>query len=107
METTAHRGWRLCAAAVMATHVHLVIGVPGDPEPESLLRDYKRYGSRRLNANWPKPSGGTWWTESGSKRKLPDEDAVIAAVRYVRNQQFPLVVWIAPEFIALIGERGA
>jgi REP element-mobilizing transposase RayT len=105
-ETTAHRGWRLCAAAILVNHFHIVVGVPGDPEPETLLRDYKSYASRRLNEIWPRPASNTWWTESGSKRKLPDANAVIAAVDYVRNQHAPLVVYIAPEF-TLPGERGA
>ena len=106
-ETTNHRGWRLCATAVMANHMHIVVGVPGDPEPAALLRDYKAYASRTLNNNWSKPESGTWWTESGSKRKLPDDDAVVAAVRYVWKQHNPLVRWIAPEFTPLLGERGA
>jgi len=93
-ETAAFRGWALLALAIMANHVHLVVGVPDDPEPESLLRDFKSYGSRKLNARFGKPASGTWWTASGSRRKLPDEHAVQAAIRYVQNQQRPLVVWV-------------
>jgi len=92
-ETAVFRGWSLLALAIMANHVHLVVGVPGDPEPESLLRDFKSYGSRRLNGRFGKPASGTWWTASGSTRKLPDERAMSAAIRYVRNQHKPLVVW--------------
>jgi REP element-mobilizing transposase RayT len=95
-ETAAHRDWQLLAVAIMANHVHWVLGVPGDPEPESLLRDLKSYGSRALNRRWSKPASDTWWTESGSKRKLPNHDAVLAAIRYVINQEFPLVIWTAP-----------
>src|SRR5437016_11908741 len=40
-ETANHRKWFLLAAAVMANHAHVVVGVPGDPEPEDLLRDFK------------------------------------------------------------------
>ena len=94
-ETAAFRGWQLLAAAVMSNHVHLVVGVPGDPAPETLLRDFKSYGSRALNRKWSKPASGTWWTESGSKRKLKGQAAVIAAVRYVKNQRSPLAVWHA------------
>jgi REP element-mobilizing transposase RayT len=106
-ETARIRGWRLFGAAVMASHVHIVVGVPGDPEPESLLRDFKCYGSLKLNKTWTKPASGTWWTESGSKRKLPTDSAVVAAVEYVRTQERPLALWIAPEFGAPSGERGA
>jgi REP element-mobilizing transposase RayT len=94
-ETAAYRGWQLLAVAVMANHFHIVVGVPGDPDPADLLRDFKSYGSRALNRAWSKPASGTWWTESGSRRKLPDEAAVLAAVRYVKEQFNPLVVWVA------------
>jgi REP element-mobilizing transposase RayT len=93
-ETVAFRNWSLLALAIMANHVHLVVRVPDDPEPSTLLRDFKSYGSRRLNQRFGKPTSGTWWTASGSRRKLPDERAVQAAIRYVQNQQRPLVVWI-------------
>lgn len=93
-ETAEYRGWRILAAAVMANHVHLVVGVPGDPEPDVLLRDLKSYASRALNRRWGKPGSGTWWTESGSKRKLATEEAVRAKIEYVRNQEYPLVIWI-------------
>jgi len=88
-ETAKFRGWELLAGAVMANHIHLVVGVQGDPEPDSLLKDFKSYASRRLNRLFGRRE--RWWTEGGSKRKLPDETAVHAAVEYVKNQEFPLV----------------
>jgi REP element-mobilizing transposase RayT len=94
-ETAAYRGWSLLALAIMANHVHLVVGVPGDPEPETLLRDFKSYASRCLNKIAGKPGSGTWWTAGGSRRKLPDDRAVQAAIRYVQNQYKPLLVWLA------------
>jgi REP element-mobilizing transposase RayT len=100
-ETAAYRGWLLVALAIMAGHVHLVVGVAGDPDPSKMLQDFKSYGSRALNRRWAKPLSGTWWTESGSTRKLHDETAVGSAVQYVRNQPNALVVWIAEG-----GERG-
>ncbi len=92
-ETARYRGWELAAVAVMANHLHLVVGVPGDPEPDTLLRDFKSYASRRLNAVVAKPASGTWWTQSGSRRKLPNDTAVQAAVEYVKRQHSPLLVW--------------
>ncbi len=100
-ETARYRAWWLLAFSIMRNHVHLVVGVPGDPEPGDVLGDFKAYGSRALNRRWGKPAGGTWWTEGGSKRKLPDEAAVLAAVQYVRDQEHPLLTWIAED----IGER--
>ena len=97
-ETTSHRRWLLVAAAIMRNHIHVEVGVPGDPDPEDLLRDYKAYASRKLNRHWDRPASGTWWTESGSKRKLKDEDAILATAKYIRDQEFPLVVWMHPKF---------
>ncbi len=93
-ETAHYRGWELLAVAIMANHIHLVVGVPGDPEPDTLLRDFKSYASRRLNKAFARPQSGTWWTESGSRRKLPDKTAVRRAVQYVKNQERPLLAFV-------------
>src|SRR5262245_29653151 len=63
-ETAHHRGWRLLALAVMNNHVHVVVGVLGDPDPEKLLGDFKAWATRRLNAGWGRRE--RWWTQSGS-----------------------------------------
>ncbi|MDB5306984.1 MAG: hypothetical protein JWO38_1186 [Gemmataceae bacterium] len=81
----------------MENHVHLVVTVPGDPDPSDILGDFKGYGSRVLNRRWGKRPNGTWWTEGGSKRKLPDEQAVAGAVGYVLRQRAPLLVWAHPD----------
>ncbi len=95
-ETSRYREWQLLAVAVMADHVHVVVGVPGDPDPSDILGDLKSYGSRSLNKKWTKPKSETWWAESGSKRKLPTPDAVLAAINYVVEQEYPLIIWTAP-----------
>ncbi len=82
--------------AIMADHIHSLIGVPGDPDPEDLLRDLKAWGSRWLNKTYTKPASGTWWTESGSKRKKSDLPAILNAIDYIERQEHPLVVWINP-----------
>ena len=92
-ETAAYRGWKLFAVAIMANHCHVVIGVPGDPEPKVLLQSLKSDGSRALNRKWSRPESETWWTESGSKRKLPDDAAVLAAIQYIVHQEYPLLIW--------------
>jgi REP element-mobilizing transposase RayT len=97
-ETARFRGWQLLAVAIMANHVHIVVGVAGDPDPETLLRDFKSYGSRALNRRWGKPASGTWWTESGSRRKKAAEAALREAIRYVREQEYPLLTWVAPGY---------
>jgi hypothetical protein len=91
-ETATHRNWNLRAVGIMATHIHVVVGVFGDPDPAKVLGDFKSYASRALNRQWGKPPSETWWTERGSTRKLPDELAVLAAIEYVRNQPSPLLI---------------
>jgi REP element-mobilizing transposase RayT len=94
-ETARYRGWQLLAVAIMPDHVHIVVGVPGDPEPETLLRDFKSYASRSLNEGWGKPKSDTWWTGGGSTRKLKDLTAIREKIEYVRNQPNSLVIWVA------------
>ena len=95
-ETAEYRGWLLVAVGILANHIHLVTGVKGDPDPEKLLQSYKSYASRALNKRWGKPASDTWWTESGSKRKLPDETSIHAAIEYIRHQEYPLLIWVNP-----------
>ncbi len=93
-ETATHRGWTLRAVAIMETHIHTVVQVPGDPSPKRVLADFKAYGSRVLNRRYGQPPSETWWTTNGSKRKLKDDAALAAAINYVLYKQpNPLVVW--------------
>jgi REP element-mobilizing transposase RayT len=93
-ETARLRHWELRAVAIMFNHFHLVVGVPGDPNPGKILGDFKSWATRRLNQRFGKPKSETWWTERGSKRKLKDEEAILGAENYVlRKQPNPLVVW--------------
>ncbi len=94
-ETAGHRGWRLLALAVMANHVHVLVGVPGDPDPEKLLGDFKAWATRRLNSGWGRRKH--WWTQSGSRRRKTTAAALREAVVYVRDQPYALVVWLDPE----------
>lgn len=95
--TSALRGWCLLAVAVMRNHVHLVVGVAGDPDPAGLLRVLKANSSRALNTRHGRKPAGRWWTQSGSRRVLRGETAVSAAARYVLEQYAPLVVWRAED----------
>ena len=101
-ETAEYRGWRLATLAVMRNHIHLIVGVYGDPDSQSLLACFKSYGSRALNKSWGKPASERWWTRSGSTRKLPSEEAVLAAIRYVQEQEYPLVIWVDADWLARI-----
>ncbi len=104
-ETARIRGWELQAASVMYNHTHVVVGVPGDPDPQSILETLKSWATRAVKKHRPQPPNGTFWTEKGSKRKLPDERAVRDAVIYVvRKQPSPLAVWYHPKWQAALEE---
>ncbi|HZV07444.1 MAG TPA: transposase [Gemmataceae bacterium] len=96
-ETARYRGWELVTAAILPNHVHLIVGVNEDPNPASLLRDFKSYGSRRLNRRWPIPVSKTWWAESGSHRILKSEENRIQAMQYVLQQSGALLIWAISE----------
>ncbi len=105
-ETATYRGWELIAVAIMRNHVHIVVGVPGDPEPETLLGSFKSYGSRRLNREFGKRESDTWWTEGGSKRRLKTEGNILAAIAYVRDQEHPLIVSISDKWLPELASGG-
>jgi REP element-mobilizing transposase RayT len=98
-ETASYRKWTIIGASIMSNHAHIVVAVPGDPNPEAVLGDSKSYSSRRLNRRWGKPASETWWTQSGSKRPLKDERTIINKVEYVVfKQERPLVTYLHPEW---------
>ena len=84
----------LRAVAIMYNHFHIVVQVPGNPDPRKVLADFKAYGTRVLNRKYGKPPSETWWTDNGSKRILRDERALADAIYYVlKRQPNPLLVW--------------
>ena len=93
-ETASHRGWEIEAVAIMHNHFHIVVGVRGDPSPGKVLGDFKSWATRKLTKTFGAPASETWWTERGSRRKLKDEAARRAAIRYVLyDQPSPLLTW--------------
>ena len=106
-ETAAYRNWTIDAVAVMATHIHIVFGVPGDPDPSGMLRDWKSYGSRALNRIGPRRASGRWWGDRGSKRPLKTDQQRRAAIAYVRDQENPLLIWLSDEAKRLLGDPAA
>ncbi len=107
-ETCRVRGWELEAASVMYNHTHVIVGVAGDPNPQSILETLKSWATRAVKRLRALPPNGTFWTEKGSKRKLPDERALRDGVIYVaRKQPAPLAVWFHPNWQATIDEHDA
>ncbi len=77
----------------MANHIHLVVNVHSDPDPETIKRDFKSYASRELSVQWGEPKSKTWWTASASARKLDTDNSVLGAIQYICDQEFPLLIW--------------
>jgi REP element-mobilizing transposase RayT len=93
-ETARFRLWSLEAVAIMVNHYHLVVGVPGDPKPGKILGDFKSWATKALSRQFGEPPSQTRWTERGSKRKLPAEAALRAAIHYTLfKQPEPLLIW--------------
>ena len=102
LRTSAFRGRQPDAIAVMPDHVHILVGVAGDPDPTEMLHEFKNYASRALNRIEPHPKGW-WWSEGGSKRHVRNEKGRIAVIRYIRDQEDPYLVWLSGDARALLG----
>ncbi len=92
-ETAQIRTWHLHAFAIMSNHVHLVVEADEELPASKLLIDFKAYTTRKLRALANSPAA-RFWTEKGSTRLLPHDQALENAVRYVAKQEKPLVVFV-------------
>jgi len=87
-----HRDWRLLAAHVRSSHIHIVVN--GEEAPEKILNDVKAYASRFLHRNGLDGISRKHWSRHGSTRYLWKPEEVAAAVHYVvREQGKPMAVW--------------
>lgn len=93
LETAQIRHWHLHAFAIMSNHVHLVVEADEEVPATKLLGDFKAYTTRKLRAFANSPDA-RFWTEKGSTRLLPNDQALENAVQYVANQEKPLVVFV-------------
>lgn len=84
-EVCRRRTWRLLAAHVRATHVHVVVET--DAEPERVLTDLTSYASRHLNELALDAPGRKRWTRHGSTRWLWSPKHISATMEYVVNEQ--------------------
>ena len=90
-ETVSYRCWKLHGVAIMPNHIHILLETSDDTEPESVARDLKSYGSRRLNKVFGKPQSETWWTTGNSLRRKT-ADSLPDVIRYIRQQHDALLV---------------
>jgi REP element-mobilizing transposase RayT len=81
----SHRAWKLLAAHIRSTHVHVV--VEAEVKPEMILNAFKAYSSRALNRMGRDGSGRKRWARHGSTRWLWKDQDVRDAIRYVVEEQ--------------------
>ncbi|MCL2744211.1 MAG: hypothetical protein FWE67_10190 [Planctomycetaceae bacterium] len=121
--TAAISNWELCAVSVMSNHFHIAAITPKRFVKADMLRIIKANGSKALNlhfcaAQYESPvitgeNGGLspaarndtailassdncrrkWWTSSGSVRFANDKRHFESIIRYVTNQENPLLIW--------------
>jgi REP element-mobilizing transposase RayT len=84
-EVCSHRGWNLLAAHVRTNHVHAV--VEAEAPPEKVMNDFKSYASRCLSRLNPEEGERKRWARHGSTRWLRKSEQVLAALRYVVDEQ--------------------
>ena len=85
VETCAARQWRLHAAHIPETHIHLVVAA--DRSPETVMNTVKAHATRRLKSAGGESGDRRRWTRHGSTKYLWDEKAVAWAVHYVLKEQ--------------------
>ena len=91
------RAWKLLAAHVRVTHVHVVVET--EVSPERVMTEFKSYASRELNRIEPGDSDRKRWARHGSTRWLWNDRAVQRAVRYVCEEQGePMALYLAPDW---------
>jgi len=88
VEVVEHREWYIHAQSVQTNHVHLVINA--DAKPEKVMNDFKSYMTRGLRRAGLVDSKATVWGRHGSTRYLWTPEAIVAACRYVVEDQADL-----------------
>jgi REP element-mobilizing transposase RayT len=91
-EVCLHRGWSLLAAHIRSNHVHVVVN--SEVRPEKMMNDFKAYASGALNRL--DPGKRNRWARHGSTRWLWTDEEVMAAIRYVVDEQGePMAVFVS------------
>lgn len=93
VETAKIRRWQLYIISVMCNHFHALLAVPHQVKSSHVLRDVKAYSSRKLTGQWGRRPSDTWWTESGSRREVANEQAFLAVYEYILHQPNCLAQW--------------
>lgn len=96
IEAAIDREWLIIRGAIMANHVHILVTNCPDDGP-AVRRVLKGTSQAALSRSVGKPR--KWWTTGGSDRYKHGHAAVVAAVNYVANQEYPLVLIVENELV--------
>jgi len=101
LEVCRYRGWLLLAVHVRSTHVHLIVQA-AEYSPERVMTTFKSYASRALNRAAVDAEGRKRWARHGSTRYLNTHKDLLAAMRYVKDEQGePMELWVNDEVTLL------
>lgn len=80
------RRWRIHAVNVRTNHVHILVTCP-EYTPETVMAQFKGWGTRRLRAAGLIGPDRQVWTDHGSTRWINHEVGFVEAITYVPNGQ--------------------
>lgn len=96
IEAAVDREWLILRGAIMANHVHILVANCPDDGP-AVRRVLKGTSQAALSRSLGESR--KWWTSGGSDRYKHGAAAVAAAVNYVANQEYPLVLIVENKLV--------
>ena len=92
LQVCKFRGWFAHAVHVRNNHVHIVVN--GRQKPQKMMTDFKAYATRAIkNVSNGKSVFKKYWTRHGSTKYLWTKESLVSAIRYVKNEQGPMMAF--------------
>jgi REP element-mobilizing transposase RayT len=92
-EACAEFNWTIRALEVRSTHVHVVV-TAHDSASGKVMGVLKARTTKAMKSLSPEVNREHWWTKDGSKHLLYNQEALLAAIRYVNHQDTSWVKWL-------------
>jgi REP element-mobilizing transposase RayT len=96
VEAARKRSWRILRGAIMANHAHIVI--TDCPDDGAGVRKVLK-GTSQADLSKAVGVSKRWWTRGGSDHYLHTDEAILAAIRYVAEQEYKLAEIIDMEVV--------
>ena len=88
IDAARQNGWRIVRAAIMATHVHLVVPL-ADDKPWWIQKILKGRSSHTMSGRHGKT--WRWWAQGARKDIVSGDDSMAQVMRYIEDQEHILV----------------